>query len=163
MKSSTQKGSSSSLIKKATLADAYYVASNLRSDDAREVIEGHGVEPTIAIPISSLRGSCVSFTVPDGRTAGLAGVTPENAIWMLCTPAIEDFPHTFAREAKRFIEGREEPYLWNIVDKRNTVHLKLLQFLGFKFLREVKHGPNQLTFIEFCRVRRSCIDELRSS
>lgn len=131
------------------------MASNLRPDDRREVEEGHGVVPTIAIPLSAQRGSVVSFSVPDGRTAGLAGVTPENAIWMLCTPAIEDYPVTFAREAKRFIESREEPYLWNIVDKRNTVHLKLLQFLGFKFLREVKHGPNQLTFIEFCRVSRN--------
>ena len=45
--------------------------------------------------------------------------------------------------------------LWNIVDKRNTTHLKLLKFLGFKFLREVSYGPNNLTFIEFCRVRTS--------
>jgi len=151
----------SKYIHPCTLEAAYEVASNLRPDDRREVVEGHGVVPTIAIPISSQRGSCVSFSVPDGRTAGLAGVTPENAIWMLCTPAIEDFPVTFAREAKRFIDSREEPYLWNIVDKRNTIHLKLLQFLGFKFLREVKHGPNQLTFIEFCRVRRSYLDDRR--
>jgi len=74
---------------------------------------------------------------------------------MLCTPAIHDYPLTFAREAKRYVEGRQEKLLWNIVDKRNKVHLKLLQFLGFKFLREVKHGPKQLSFIEFCRVFRS--------
>ena len=69
--------------------------------------------------------------------------------------AIHDYPLTFAREAKRYVEGRQEKLLWNIVDKRNKVHLKLLQFLGFKFLREVKHGPKQLSFIEFCRVFRS--------
>ena len=138
-----------------TLEAAYEVASNLRPDDRREVEEGHGVNPIIGIPLASLNGSCVSFTVPDGRTAGLAGVTPDNAIWMLCTPAIEDYPHTFARESKRFIDSRTEPLLWNIVDKRNTVHLKLLKFLGFKFLRELTYGPNQLTFIEFCRVPSS--------
>ena len=93
----------------------------------------------------------VSFIVPDGRTAGLAGIQSDGRIWMLTTPAIHDFPITFAREAKRFIDSREEKILWNIVDKRNTVHLKLLKFLGFKFLREVKHGPNNLTFIEFCK------------
>jgi hypothetical protein len=91
--------------------------------------------------------------VPNGKTAGLAGVQEGGKIWMLCTPAIHDYPLTFAREAKRFIESREEKLLWNIVDKRNTAHLKLLKFLGFKFLRELKYGPNQLTFIEFCRVR----------
>ena len=142
----------SKYIKPCTLEAAYEVASNLRLDDRREVVEGHGVVPTIAIPLASLEGFCVAFTVPDGRTAGLAGVTPDNAIWMLCTPAIEDYPHTFARESKRFIDSRTEPLLWNIVDKRNTVHLKLLKFLGFKFLRELTYGPNKLTFIEFCRV-----------
>jgi hypothetical protein len=135
------------------LAAAYEVAANLRPDDRRELEEGHGHVPTIAIPLASLYGTCVSFTVPDGRTAGLAGITPDNAVWMLTTPAIHEYPLTFARESKRFIESRPEPYLWNVVDKRNTVHLKLLQFLGFKFLREVTYGPNNLTFIEFIRVR----------
>ena len=70
---------------------------------------------------------------------------------MLTTKAIEEYPVTFAREAKRYVE-RQKGLLWNIVDERNTVHLKLLKFLGFKFLRKISHGPNQLSFIEFCRV-----------
>ena len=85
-------------------------------------------------------GDTVYFNVPNGKTAGLAGVQEGGKIWMLCTPAIHDYPFTFAREAKRFIESREEKLLWNIVDKRNTAHLKLLKFLGFKFLRELQHG-----------------------
>lgn len=129
------------------------MASNLRPEDRREVVEGHGHNPLVSIPLASQNGFCVSFTVPNGKTAGVAGVAEGNCIWMLTTPAIHDYPITFAREAKRFIESRPEPYLWNWVDKRNTVHLKLLQFLGFKFLREVPFGPNQLPFIEFIRVR----------
>ena len=134
-----------------TLEAAYYVASNLREEDRREVVEGHGEEPTIAIPLGSLRGFCVYFTVPDGRIAGLAGIEEDGRIWMLCTPAILDFPLTFAREAKRFIENRTESVLWNYVDKRNTVHIKLLKFLGFEFLEEISFGPNQLPFIRFER------------
>ena len=121
----------SEFINPCTLEAAYYVASNLREDDYREAVEGHGVVPTIHIPISSLKGFCVSFTVPDGRIAGLAGIEEDGRVWMLCTPAILDFPLTFAREAKRFIESRTERVLWNYVDKRNTVHIKLLKFLGF--------------------------------
>ena len=68
---------------------------------------------------------------------------------MLCTPAIHDYPLTFAREAKRFIDSRQESRLWNYADKRNTVHLKLLKFLGFRFLDEIPFGPNQLPFIKF--------------
>ena len=145
----------SDYIHPCTVEAAIEVASNLREDDRRELVEGHGLDPMVVLPQASSWGSTVSFTVPDGRTAGLAGVGESGDVWMLCTPAVEDFPHTFAREARRFIDSREEPLLCNIVDKRNRVHLKLLQYLGFKFLREVTYGPNNLSFIEFCRVRTS--------
>ena len=125
------------------------MASNLRQEDLREVVEGHGYNPTIDIPLDSLKGFCVYFTVPDGRIAGLAGVGDDGCIWMLCTPATHDFPITFAREAKRFIQSRSESVLWNYVDKRNTTHIKLLKFLGFRFLEEIPFGPNQLPFIRF--------------
>ena len=143
----------SKYIHPATIEAALQVASNLLPDDRREVEEGHGLNPMEQLPLAVHRGSCVWFEVPNGKTAGMAGVGPDGEVWMLCTPAILEYPITFAREAKRFIQSREEPLLWNIVDKRNTVHLKLLKFLGFKFLREISHGPKQLSFIEFCRVR----------
>ena len=137
-----------------TVEAAIEVASNLRPDDRREIEEGWGLDPIIHLPEAARKGSGVWFEVPNGKTAGLAGVDAGGIIWMICTPAIHEYPITFAREAKRFVESRTEPLLWNIVDKRNIVHLKLLKFLGFKFLREIKHGPNQLSFIEFCRVLR---------
>ena len=129
------------------------MASNLLPEDRLEVEEGHGLNPIEELTIQAKKGSCVWFEVPNGKTAGMAGVGPEGQVWMLCTPAILEYPITFAREAKRFIESRPEPLLWNIVDKRNKVHIKLLRFLGFKFLRKISHGPNNLSFIEFCRVR----------
>lgn len=148
----------SDYIHPATIEAALKVASNLLPDDRRELEEGHGLDPMEELPLAVHRGSCVWFEVPNGKTAGMAGVNEGGKVWMLCTPAIQEYPLTFAREAKRFIESRQEELLWNIVDKRNTAHLKLLKFLGFKFLRELKHGPNQLTFIEFCRVRTSIND-----
>ena len=138
-----------------TYEAAVEVASNLLPEDHREVEEGHGHDPNVILPSTYHIGDSVYFKVPNGELAGIAGVHDGGQIWMLCTPAILKYPVTFAREAKRYVESREEKLLWNIVDKRNTVHLKLLKFLGFKFLRELKHGPNQLTFIEFCRVFRS--------
>ena len=132
---------------------AYEVACNLLPEDRKEVVEGHGHDPKRSLPLGAKYGDSVYFTVPNGELAGCAGVNPQGAIWMLCTPAIHKYPITFAREAKRYVEGRSEKLLWNIVDKRNTTHLKLLKFLGFKFLREFPYGPNNLTFIEFCRVQ----------
>ena len=135
-----------------TLEVAYEVASNLRAEDRRECIEGHGIVPNIDIPLATLNGFCRYFEVPSGETAGLVGIHKDK-IWMLCTPAIERYPLTFAREAKRFIDSRDEPYLWNVVDKRNTVHIKLLRFLGFTFHEEILFGPNNLPFIRFSKWR----------
>ena len=143
----------SDYIHPATIEAALKVASNLLPDDRRELEEGHGLDPMEELPLAVHRGSCVWFEVPNGKTAGMAGVGPNGEVWMLCTPAILEYPITFAREAKRFIESREEEVLWNVVDKRNKVHLKLLKFLGFEFLEEISFGPKQLSFIEFCRVR----------
>lgn len=139
----------SKFIHPITLEAAYEVASNLRPEDEEECVEGHGLIPTIDIPLSVLKGDNVFFTVPDGRIAGLAGVHDNGQIWMLTTPAIHDYPLTFAREAKRYIDSRKEPRLWNIVYAKNTVHIKLLKFLGFKFGGEFPYGPNNLHFIEF--------------
>tara|TARA_B100000287_G_scaffold302124_1_gene285233 strand:- start:330 stop:776 length:447 start_codon:yes stop_codon:yes gene_type:complete len=145
----------SKYIHRLTPEAAFEVASNLLPEDRREVEEGHGYDPTVILPSTYDMGDSVYFKVPNGELAGIAGVHDKGQIWMLCTPAILKYPVTFAREAKRYVDSREEKLLWNIVDKRNTVHLKLLKFLGFQFLRELKHGPNKLTFIEFCRVFRS--------
>ena len=137
-----------------TMEAATEVVFNLRPDDLREVEEGHGIPSALLPSLMSSNPSYVYFTVPDGKTAGMAGVGKDGDIWMLCTPEIHRYPITFAREAKRYVDSRTEPLLWNIVDSRNTAHLRLLKFLGFKFLRKLEHGPNNITFIEFCRVRR---------
>ena len=145
----------SKYIHPATLEAAMSVASNLLPDDLKEVSEGHGHDPLNALVVGYQNCDSVYFEVPNGDIAGMAGVHSNGQIWMLCTSAIYDYPHTFAKEALRYVKRREEKLLWNIVDERNKVHLKLLRFLGFKFLRRLKHGPNNLSFIEFCRVRSS--------
>ena len=137
----------------ATTEAALRVASNLLPDDYREVVEGHGHDPLNALVVGVQNSDSVYFTNPDNEICGIAGVYENGAIWMLCTPFILEYPHTFAREAKRFVNERPEEKLWNFVDKRNKVHLKLLKFLGFQFLDEFTYGPNNLTFIEFARVR----------
>ncbi len=145
----------SKFIHLATTEAALRVASNLLPDDYREVKEGHGHDPLTSLVVGVHNSDSVYFTNPDNEICGIAGVYEGGAIWMLCTPFILEYPHTFAREAKRFVNSRKEKLLWNIVDERNKVHLKLLRFLGFKFLRRFPYGPNNLSFIEFCRVQSS--------
>ena len=142
------------LQEKLTTEAAIDVASHLLPDDHREVQEGHGYDPMEVIPLAVQSDDSISFKSPDGVYAGVAGVHKDGQIWMLCSPAIHKYPIACVREAKVYVDSRQEKLLWNIVDKRNKTHLKLLRFLGFKFLRELKYGPNNLSFIEFCRVSR---------
>ena len=132
---------------------AFSVASNLSEADRRECAEGYGFTNVLDIALPVINSESYYFKTPDGRSAAMGGVEKDGRIWMLCTPLIKEYPITFARDCRRMIDSRKEKLLWNIADKRNTTHLKLLRFLGFKFLREVIHGPNNLTFIEFCKIQ----------
>ncbi len=71
---------------------AVEVASNLREDDYREVYEGHGHYPLFYLPFAAFNGDTVWFEVPNGKTAGMAGVNEGGKVWMLCTPAIHETP-----------------------------------------------------------------------
>ncbi len=136
-----------------TIEAALTVASNLTEADRRECAEGHGLVTPLDIAMPTLYSDSYYFKTPDGKSAAMGGIHSDGRIWMLCTPLIKKYPLTFARDCRRMIDSRKEKLLWNIVDKRNTTHLKLLRFLGFKFLREVLHGPNYLPFIEFCKIQ----------
>ena len=137
-----------------TIEAALEVASNLLPEDRREIEEGWGCDVKEELLTAAQDSSTVYFTMPNGKTAGIGGVQQDGNIWMLCTPAIYYYPIAFIKAAKGYLESRKEPLLWNVVDARNKLHLKLLKSLGFKFLRKISHGPNQLSFIEFARVRR---------
>ena len=64
----------SKFIHPITLEAAKEVASNLRPDDRREVEEGHGQNPLEVLTYAAHHSSCVYFTVPNGKTAGMAGL-----------------------------------------------------------------------------------------
>ncbi len=147
----------SKYIRPATLEDAIRVSSRLLPADYSELTEGHGHDPVMALIFSFHGGDSITFVSPDNEEliCGMAGVHANGQIWMLCTPEIYKYPHHFVRHAKQYVESRPEKLLWNFVDARNKFHLKLLRFLGFKFLRKFPHGPNNLSFIEFCRVQCS--------
>ena len=141
-------------IKPCTPELALSVGQNLRWEDRREVEETTGwcAEATIIQSFyNSAYGHCVYFKVPNGKAAGVAGVTPDNVIWMMCTEASTEFPHTFVREARRWVDSLPNPYLCNQADMRNEAHIKLLKILGFKFIRyHVYNGVPLIEFIKLC-------------
>tara|TARA_R100001082_G_scaffold25224_1_gene12416 strand:+ start:1198 stop:1635 length:438 start_codon:yes stop_codon:yes gene_type:complete len=140
-------------IRIATLSDVPSVALDLRKEDKREVMEGFGLNPALALAELVLSNYTVIFYTPDGRTAGMAGVSNDGCVWMLCTDAIDKFPITFIRQARNWLNTLPHKLLYNIADIRNIEHLKLLKHLGFKFLRVIPHGPNNLYFVEFAKLK----------
>ena len=142
----------SKFIKPCTPELALSVGQNLRWEDRREVEQNSGYCAEAVIIQSyynSAYGSCVYFEVPNGKAAGVAGVTPQNAIWMLCTDATTEYPHTFMREAKRWVNSLLNPYLCNQADMRNDTHIKLLKLLGFTFVNY--HVYNNVPLIQFIK------------
>ena len=139
-----------------TMEAAVQVAFNLRPDDYREVYEGHGYFPPFHIPQVALNGDSYYFEAPNGKIAAIGGIMKDGRLWMLCTNTIKEFPRQFVKDSLRMLNSRPENLLWNVVDKRNETHIKLLRFLGFKFLREISYGPNNITFIEFCKL---CVEQ----
>ena len=141
-------------IKPCTPELALSVGQNLRWEDRREVEETTGwcAEATIIQSFyNSAYGHCVYFKVPNGKAAGVAGVTPDNVIWMMCTEASTEFPHTFVREARRWVDSLPNPYLCNQADMRNEAHIKLLKLLKFTFLNyRVYNGVPLIEFIKLC-------------
>jgi len=129
---------------------ALEVGLNLRYEDRREAEETSGLCAEASI-IESFYNSTytVFFKVPNGKAAGVAGVTPHNVIWMLCTEASTEFPHTFVREARRWVNSLLNPYLMNQADMRNDSHIKLLKLLGFTFVNY--HVYNNVPLIQFIK------------
>ena len=130
---------------------ALEVGLNLRWEDRREVEETTGWCAESVILQSYFNSAySVFFKVPNGKAAGVAGVNPQNVIWMLCTEASTEFPHTFVREARRWVNSLPNTYVYNHADMRNTEHIKLLKVLGFKFIRY--HVYNNVPLIEFIKL-----------
>ena len=141
----------------ATYKDGLLVLNNIRPEDLREV-RGMGSTP-LQVPFGILISEHATFFHDtDGTPAGLAGVVRlnphEGQIWMLCTPLITTKPHTFVRGAKRWLKEVEKDYdlLWNLADTRNAVHHKLLKHLGFKAIRTVPTGPQQIPYFEIVKL-----------
>ena len=142
----------------ATIQDGLEVANNLRDEDRAEV-EGLGNIPILHVPYGVLISDhATAILMKDGSLGGLAGITQVEKgvgqIWMLCTPNIIQEPITFFRQSKRWMAEVEGNYrlLWNLADARNHVHHQLLRFLGFKALRVIPAGPQQLPYFEIVRL-----------
>ena len=142
----------------ATVEDAIRVGQNIRPEDKNE-IEGLGHTVSV-LPICYHQSSIsVAFFNHENEIAGIAGVVDDEQpyvgqIWMICTPAIAKNPHTFVRQARKWVDGLSGSYrmLWNIADARNTLHHKFLHLLGFKTTATQYPEPYYLPYLEIVKL-----------
>jgi hypothetical protein len=141
-------------LKPLTAELALSVGQNLRLDDRREVeqLSGYTAEAVcVESYYGSAYGSSIYIEAPNGKAAGVAGISPGNIIWLLCTDVSADYPHAFVREARRWVDNLPNPYLYNYVDMRNVAHVKLLKLLKFTFLRYfIYKGVPLIEFMKLC-------------
>lgn len=143
-------------------SDIDYIAPRLRKPDLQEIKALGDLSPRDALTLSYFGSKPKCYTaIGSGVPVAMFGVVPfeENerwgSIWLLGTDDITDkVPIPFLKWTKRFFPILMEPYdmVCNIVDKRNEVHIKWIKWLGFSFVRELQHGPENRTFYEFVRL-----------
>ncbi len=146
-------------------ADIEYLATRIRSADKQEVYAVSGLDIGGALWYC-VRNSTLQYTMfsPEREPVGLFGfcvISTEGGLveatpWMLCSDTLaEKHPMTFMKECKRQVPQYLDMYdiLWNYVDVRNTLHVKWLQLMGFKFINTVPHGQFNLPFHLFVRTK----------
>ena len=138
------------------LDDLTYLSLNLRYEDQREVETlGHTVEKSLALGYGHST-ICRSIIDNRGRVVGIYGVVPLTdkcgQIWMLGTDGLVKIKTAFLKQSRSEVEGMNKiyPHLCNIIDSRNEVHLKWIQWCGFTIFGEKL--INNVKFYEFAKV-----------
>lgn len=149
-------------VRPAELLDVHYLASRLRAEDVVEIKAacGRRVGDVLRECIRSGR----SWVGVDAEGPfGVFGVAPaphESGVgvpWMLATERLEKHTLQFLRECRFQVAELQRGYrlLRNLVDARNTVHIKWLAWCGFEFVRiHPAFGYERLPFYEF---QKECV------
>jgi hypothetical protein len=150
-------------IRLANKADAYALAGDMRPEDQAEIRAMSGQDAINAL-LHGVRFSDVPLAIQDddGSTIGLFGVVTTQqhprvgAVWLLASPKLLKYSRRLARESRRWVETLQAQYdvLFNLVDERNTVHIRWIQWCGFTFVnRHPALGAEQRPFLEFVRIK----------
>lgn len=142
--------------------DAHYLSARLRLADIQELKASGTADPLVALT-EGLKHSkqCFSIVDHEDNAQAMFGVVPHPTnpdfgyIWLLGSDALTEQPYRFLRHSGDWLKQLSEGFLiiGNAVDKRNTVHIKWLKWLGFIFSKEIKGaGEGGYPFIQFVRL-----------
>ena len=152
-----------SYIKPSTITEIGTISENLRQEDVDEIAAHSGDTPKSGLLYCFFMSKpCMTMVSRNGYLMGAYGVVPEGGntgrIWMLgCDRMVKDKKDKwwFLGESRRQLAKLQlkYPLLFNVVDARNEVHIKWLQWMGFTFIKKYPQwGPESRLFYEFVRV-----------
>ena len=154
--------------------DAESLAPRLREADKQEIYALTGLEPEPALRscLSYANGECYSIrdletdeplalfgTSSDGQESGVG------MIWLLGSDELFDDrinKVSFLRNSEIWLEKLFEKYdlLFNVVDARNTLHIRWLKWLKFKFIADIpEFGFEGRTFRQFYKKKEDNDDD----
>lgn len=147
------------MIRKTKPQDVAHVAAYLRPEDEQEVRSLTGLSPLQALTIGAIHSpDCITGFTPEGEPAVIAGVVPmgdgTGSVWMLCTPAIKGNVRELVATARLWVAAMLHKYgtLTNVVDARNTVHLRFVSHLGFELGAPIaEYGPGRVSVLPITR------------
>lgn len=153
-------------IRPATIEDAISLAPRLRKADLEELRATTDKTPEAVLLESVGEGLETYSAEQDGVVVALFGIDrfpnmdPDEAVvWMVGSDEAVKNKHDFLRAAREFLNSAHQrfPLLWNVIDARNTVHIKWLKRSGFIAIRRHERlGVEQRPFFEFVRIDHSC-------
>jgi len=134
--------------------DILELSDNLRFEDKRELEDLGYPDPLLPL-IESFHNSDECWTIKvkeNNKVAGVYGVN-DGLIWLMATPEILKGKIQFLRNCRQEVErlNTKYPVLYNIVDSRNDLHLKWLQFCNFEFVSVV--SINEINYMTIRRFK----------
>ena len=154
-----QQDTPNAYVRPAIEQDVEWLASRLRQADIDEIDAYAGITPLEALSEGYKRSTKCFTGICEDDPFILFGAVPvtegAGAVWLLGSDGINKARMPFLRQSKEWLEVLHEdfPLLFNYVDARNTVHIRWLRWLDFKFINlHHQFGVGQLPFYEFVRI-----------
>jgi hypothetical protein len=145
------------------MEDARHIAANMRQADRQECEALTGAPPEIILPQAIGKPGVITWEV-DGVPVAMGGVDQSiphvGVVWMATTNDIIKHRRKFLRVCRPMLRRLHQnfPILTNLVDARNTLHIRWLKWLGFVFTQKIERwGAASVPFIEFARLEPSCV------
>ncbi len=151
------------ILRPSILSDVAIVADNMRKEDVAEVKAQTGACPKGGLLYAYFMSKpCLTTVSRHGHLMSMGGVVPEGKnmgrIWLLGSQSMFDDSidkRWFLRSSKKTLAEMQRlyPLLFNMVDARNEVHVKWIDWLGFTFIKKhLNWGPERQMFYEFVRI-----------